>query len=65
MRQGQFLKRSSTGLNSEFSFSGCLAKVKEPSLPYYLPIAGERVEFVPFPRVLALSEMQLPNPGLL
>ena len=37
--------------------------VKEYSLPYYLPIAGGRVGFIPFPRVLALSEMQLPRPG--
>ena len=35
-------KRSLTDLNSEFSFSlnGCHTKVKESSLPYYLPIAG-------------------------
>ena len=32
--QGQFLKKSLTGLNSEFSFFN----VKEPSLPYYLSI---------------------------
>ena len=32
--------------------------VKEPSLPYYLPIAGGRVVgCIPFPRVLALCEM--------
>ena len=37
--------------------------VKEPSLPYYLPIAGGRVGFIPSLRVLALSEMQLPHPG--
>ena len=38
-------KRSWTGLNLEFSFSktSCLSKAKEPSLPYYLPIAGERI----------------------
>ena len=50
-------KRSLTGLNSEFSFSktSCLTKAEEPSLPYYLPIAGERIiEFIPFPRVLVL-----------
>ena len=30
-----------------------------PSLPYYLPIAGERiVGFIPFPKVLALREIQ-------
>ena len=31
----------------------------ETSLPYYLPIAGGRIiGFIPFPRVLALCEMQ-------
>ena len=35
-------KRSLTGLNLEFSFSltSRLAKAEEPSLPYYLSIAG-------------------------
>ena len=54
-------KRSLTGLNSEFSFSktSCLTKAEEPSLPYYLPIAGWRiVGFIPFPRVLVLCEME-------
>ena len=54
-------KRSLTGLNSELSFSktSCLTKAEEPSLPYYLPIAGGRIiEFIPFPRVLVLWEMQ-------
>ena len=38
-------KRSFTDLNTEFSFSlnGCNAKAKEPSLPNYLPIAGEKI----------------------
>ena len=47
-------------LNSEFSFkTGCLTKAEEPSLPYYLPIAGGRIiGFIPFPRVLVLCEMQ-------
>ena len=32
---------------------------KEPSLSYYLPIAGGRIiGFIPFPRVLVLCEMQ-------
>ena len=32
---------------------------EEPSLPYYLPIAGGRIiGFIPFPRVLLLCEMQ-------
>ena len=46
-------KRSLTGLNSEFSFSqiNCLTKAEEPSLPYYLPIAGGRIiGFIPFPK---------------
>ena len=54
-------KRSLTGLNSEFSFSltSCLTKAEEPSLPYYLLIAGGRlIGFIPFPRVLVLCEMQ-------
>ena len=53
------LKRSLTDLNSGFSFtlSNCLAKAEEPSLPYYLPIAGGRIiGFIPFPRVLVLCE---------
>ena len=54
-------KRGLTGLNSEFSFSytSCLTKAEEPSLPYYLLIAGGRIfGFIPFPRVLVLCEMQ-------
>ena len=54
-------KQSLTGLNSEFSFSStnCPTKAEEPSLPYYLPIAGGRIiGFIPFPRVLVLCEMQ-------
>ena len=36
-----------------------LTKAEEPSLPYYLPIAGGRIiGFIPFPRVLVLCEMQ-------
>ena len=61
MTQGQFFKRSLTGLNSEFSFSetSYLTKVEEPSLPYYLPIDGGRIiGFITFPRVLVLCEMQ-------
>ena len=53
-------KQILTGLNSEFSFSkiSCLTKVKEPSLPYYLPIAeGWLIEFIHFPKVLMLCEM--------
>ena len=47
-------KRSLTGLYSEFSFSytSYLTKAEEPSLSYYLPIAGGRIiGFIPFPRV--------------
>ena len=54
-------KRSLTRLNSEFSFSytSCLTKAEEPSLSYYLPIAGGIIiGFIPFPRVLVLCEMQ-------
>ena len=54
-------KQRLTGFNSEFSFSwtSCLTKAEEPSLPYYLPIAGGRIiGFIPFPRVLVLCEMQ-------
>ena len=61
MTQGQFFKRSLTGLNSEFSFSwtSCLTKAEEPSQPYYLPIAGRKIPgFIPFPRVLVLCAMQ-------
>ena len=53
-------KRSLTDLNSESSFSStsCLTKAEEPSLSYYLPIAGgRRIGFIPFPRVLVLCEM--------
>ena len=61
MTQGQFFKRSLTGLNSEFPFSltSCLTKAEEPNLPYYLSIAGGRIiGFIPFPRVLVLCEIQ-------
>ena len=54
-------KRSLTGLNLEFSFSytSCLTKAEEISLPYYLPIAGGRIiGFKLFPRVLVLCEMK-------
>ena len=49
-----------TGLNLEFYFSltGCYTKVKDPSMPYYLALAwGRIIGFIPFSRVLALSEM--------
>ena len=56
-----FFKQSLTGLNSVFSFSytSCLTKAEEPSVLYYLPIAGGRIfGFIPFPSVLMLCEMQ-------
>ena len=61
MTQGQFFLRGLTGLKLEFSFSyaSCLTKAEEPSLSYYLPIAGGIIiGFIPFPRVLVLCEMQ-------
>ena len=55
-----------TGLKSAFSFplTSYHTKIKEPSLSYYLPIAGWRiVGFMPFPRVLILYEMKSTSPG--
>ena len=46
--------RRTAGLSSKFSFSwtDCHTMVKNPSLPYYLSIAGRRiVRFIIFPRV--------------
>ena len=53
-------KRDLTVLNSVFSFdSSRHTKVKEPSLPHYLSIAGDRIAgFISFPRVLVLCEIQ-------
>ena len=53
-------KQSLTGLNSEFSFlTSCLTKAEEPSLPYYLLIAGGRIiGLIPSLRVLVLCEMK-------
>ena len=53
--------RSLIGLISDYSFSktSCLTKAEEPSLSYYLPIAGGRIiGFIPFPKVLVLCEIQ-------
>ena len=49
-----------TSLNSEFSFSltSDYTQAKEPSLPYYLPIAERMIGFIPFPRALVPCEMQ-------
>ena len=57
LTQSQFLKQGLTGLHSEFFFlkTGSHTKVKELSLPCYLPIAGVEIfRFITFPRVLAL-----------
>ena len=56
--QGQFL--SGLKLVNQFSFSGCLTKVKEPSLLYYLPTAWKRKKkgFMPFQKAQSQSEMQ-------
>ena len=53
-------KHSISGLAFEFSFqTGCLTTAKDPSLPHYLPIAGEIIRgFLTSPRVLVLCEMQ-------
>ena len=54
-------KQGLTGFNSEFSFSytSCLTKAEEPSLPYNLPIAGGRIiGFIPFPSLLVLCEIK-------
>ena len=49
--QGQFVKRSITGLNSQFSFYS--TEVKENIFSNYLSIAGKRiVGFISFSRVL-------------
>ena len=52
-------KQSLTGLDSEFSFSwtGCLTKAKESSLPYYLA-GGKIIRFIHFSWVLELCQMQ-------
>ena len=41
-------KKGLIGFNSEFSFSetGGYTQVKEPSLPYYLPIVGVLIGFI-------------------
>ena len=58
MTQGQFLS-GVWQVWTQFFLLLDLTKAEEPSLPYYLPIAGGRIiGFMPFPRVLALCEMQ-------
>ena len=54
-------KQNLTGLKWEFSFSStcCDNKVKEPNLPYYLPIVtGKIVWFIIIPEVSVLCEMK-------
>ena len=59
LRSGRIWHKVNFWIQScSFSYTSCLTKAEEPSLPYYLPIAGERIGFIPFPRVLALYEMQ-------
>ena len=57
--QKVFFMQSLTGLNSEFSFSSTdnQAKAKKLSLSYYFT-GGRIIGFIPFPRILVLSEMQ-------
>ena len=47
LTQGHLLKHSLPDLNSEFYFSlnSFHSQVKEPSLPFYLPIAGRRIGY--------------------
>ena len=55
-----------TVLNSEFSFSlsGCHTKVKEPSLSYYLPIAGGKIYgCIPFLKYWPSEKCKQPYPG--
>ena len=49
------------GLNSMFFFfkTSYHTKIKEPNLPYYLPIAGRSIiRYIFFPKVLVLWEIQ-------
>ena len=66
--QNQFFKLNLSDLNSEpsFSYIGYHTKVKEPSLAYYLCIAGERIiGFILFLRVLALRKIQTASSRIL
>ena len=59
--QGQFFMQILTGLNSEFFFSyiNAIQMLKSPVCPTILLIAGGRiVRYIPFPKILALCEMQ-------
>ena len=59
MQYNVIFKRSLTGLNSAFFFYiDCPTKAKEISLPYYLPIVGERkVGFILFLNIFGLCGM--------
>ena len=59
------VKQSTVGLNLNFFFfySGCPTKAKEPSLPYYSPITGERRNGFMFFQVKGHSFVQDLNSG--
>ena len=64
--RSQFIKRSLTVFSSAFSFfyTDCLTKAKEPSLPYFLPISGDRIiEHILFHRVFCHVRFNRPRPG--
>ena len=52
-------RKSLTGLNLEFPLlADRVTRLKEPSLPCYLPKAGGRIDgFIPLLRVLELGEI--------
>ena len=59
--------RSLIDLNSEFPSPRLVVipRLNTPLAPTILPIAGARiVGFMPFPRVLALCEMQITSPKI-
>ena len=61
MRWKSIFKRNFTSSKSEFSLTqtDCYSKVEKLSLPYNWQIAGGRIfGFRPFPKVLAVCEMQ-------
>ena len=63
VKQGQFFNLS---WNSVFSFCkiGWHIEVKEPSLPYYLPIFGKRIlGYILLQKLLVLCEMQTSRLG--
>ena len=67
MQSKVIFKQSLTDLNLEVSFAKtrCHSKIKEPRLPYYLPITGRRIiGVIPFLRVLVLCEMQIASSNI-